>query len=190
MSLLVKPHDTTRSIPSSHDHEISFLTLSTLWESGKFTFKNVFTLQFPFLEPMIQSIIYHPVHLGTFNVRYKGLSLLGDGLVISTCASCCHLVLLLWGSGQLNLRSKFHTVYTYLGEVACDACRGLNLPLECCRTSQQWIKICAQWCIKQWLVFDIGLVSVVWHVVWHQISSQFSVIQHVIWQAGMCSPWC
>ena len=88
-------------------------------------------------EPMIQSIIYCPVHLGTFNVWQKCLSLLGDGLVISTCASCCHIVLLLWGSGQLGLRSKFHIVYTYLGKVACDACRGLNLPLECCRTSQQ-----------------------------------------------------
>ena len=31
---------------------------------------------------MIQSIIYHPVHLGTFNVWHKCLSLLRDGLVI------------------------------------------------------------------------------------------------------------
>ena len=47
-----------------------------------------------------------------------------------------HCELLLWGSGQRGLRSKIHTVYTYLGKVACDACRGLNLPLDYCRTSQ------------------------------------------------------
>ena len=32
---------------------------------------------------------------------------------------------------------KIHMAYTYLGEVTCYACRGLNLPLDCCRTSQQ-----------------------------------------------------
>ena len=32
---------------------------------------------------------------------------------------------------------KFYTVYTYLGKVACYACRGLNLPLDCHRTSGQ-----------------------------------------------------
>ena len=64
--------------------------------------------------------IHHllPVHLGTFNVWRKCLSLLGDGLVISTWVShCCHVVLLLWGSGWLGLRSKLHTVYTYLVEL-------------------------------------------------------------------------
>ena len=33
---------------------------------------------------------------------------------------------------------KIHTVYTYLSHsVACAVGGGLNLPLDCCRTSQQ-----------------------------------------------------
>ena len=48
--------------------------------------------------------------------------------------SCCITSVGLWTTwSQVKIPHSIHL----LGEAACDAYRGLNLPLECCRTSQQ-----------------------------------------------------
>ena len=51
-------------------------------------------------------------------------------LVLSLCITSVGL----WTTWS---QVKINTVYTYLGKVACYACRGLNLPLDCHRTSGQ-----------------------------------------------------
>ena len=65
-----KHQETHWSIPKSLPKAI-FFTFLWLRKHCKFTIKNIFTLQLPLQEPVIQATIDCAIHLGTFYIRYK-----------------------------------------------------------------------------------------------------------------------
>ena len=67
-----KHHETYWSMPKSllqaSNHFLAFLTLR---QCCKLKFQNILTLQAPLYKPMVKPIIYHPVHVRTFNVWHE-----------------------------------------------------------------------------------------------------------------------
>ena len=127
-SLSFKPYDTTRSIPSSPDHEISFLhcllsdrdasSQSRMFSHFSFHFRNrwynpSFTVQ-SILQCMAQmggyqSLLFVPL------VRW-----IGHFYVSFSLSSYCITSVGLWTTWSEVTR--INIVYTYFNKVACDGC--------------------------------------------------------------------